>query len=243
MFRSLRTGLLALALLAPGLAARADAMFELCVREQFPDAVLGAGQVPQQFRPLNGCVARSPQQIAADDTFIAELRKSGVGEEALAPALARFGWKWLQRTPASAINRFSLAAMVDPGFGDAWHGIAIFLANARTPPEVHGYWFRRAAESPRGSPGRFADYGRFLVMQGRFAEAVAPLETALRHEPGHGWAMANLATAHFGTGDTAAGCAMIPRILDVAPPPGFPPQQFQAFRDEWRQRGAQKGCD
>ena len=217
---------------------------EKCEAADHPDWAFGPDDAPIQNRPLFGCGARSGPRQDADAQFVEELKAKGLSDEQLGERLIGMGWKWLSAgQPVAALNRFNLAFEYAPENGEVYQGIAIVLTNAGMPPKVADYWFRQGVAAPEGRSGRFADYGQFLTLQKDYDAARPQLEKALEVEPGHAWAMMNLAHGYFEQDRTEEGCAMVERIAAAEPPAGFEQERFDALVGQWRERAEAAGCE
>ncbi len=236
---------LSLALLSLGATAEAEerSWHETCLAQEHPEFAFGDDRLPADARPLFGCAERSGAREDADAQFVEKLQREGDTDLDTARELIRLGWKWIGlRQPGSAINRFNLAWRYAPEDGDVYHGIAVTMAELGQPAEVIDYWFAQAVSKPQGRPGRFADYGRYMVAGRRHAEARPVLIRALELEPENAWAMMYLADVHFWLEERREGCAMILRILDTSPPQGFPQVEFDKLLEHWRNRAAVSKC-
>lgn len=224
-------------------AAEETTWREACLAQGHPEFAFGDASLPAEARPLFACAQRSGAREDADQQFLEKLEREGITDLDTARALIRMGWKWIgTRQPGSAISRFNLAWRYAPDDGDVYHGIAVTMAELGQPTEVVDYWFSQAVSRTQGRPGRFADYGRYMVANRRHAEARPVLIRALELEPDNAWAMMYLADVHFWLEERDLGCAMILRILDTAPPQGFPQAEFDKLLEHWRNRAAVAQC-
>lgn len=216
---------------------------DVCRAEDIPKWAYGNADTPVQMKPLFGCDHRFGARRDADERYVEQLQARGLEGVALSWELVRQGWKWIgARKLPVALNRFNLAFEADPRNGDVYHGIAVIMVESGQPAGVVDYWFQRGIDEERGQPGRFADYGRYLNMQGRQDEALPVLEKSLELEPGNAWTMINLAALHFQREDQGAACAMIERLKTAAPPPGYPEERFREIIGGWLDRGVEEGC-
>lgn len=216
---------------------------EVCRAGEHPKWVYGKEGTPTQLKPLFGCDERFGARRDADERFVEKLQESGVEGPGLSWQLVRQGWKWMGlRKVSVALNRFNLAFEADPANGDVYHGIAVVMSATAQPDNIIDYWFDLGVKQVKGQPGRFSDYGRFLVMTGRLDEARPILETALKQEPFNAWAMGNLAQVHLQQDRPAEACPYIAGIAGAKPPPGFPQAQFDQFQTHWQQQGEAAGC-
>lgn len=216
---------------------------DLCREGGHPKWAYGQEGTPVQLKALFGCDQRFGARRDADERYVEQLQARGLEGTALSWELVRQGWKWIAaRKLPVALNRFNLAFEADTGNGDAFHGIAVVMAETGQPSAVVDYWFEQAVSAERGQPGRFADYGRFLNMEGRQSEALPVLQKSLELEPENAWTMINLASLHFSRDEKEAACAMIARLEGAQPPPGYPKDRFEKIIDGWLKRGEEEGC-
>jgi len=221
----------------------APAYQDICRAQDIPKWAYGSPETPVHLKPLFGCDHRFGARRDADERFVEQLQARGLEGAALSWELVRQGWKWIgARKLPVALNRFNLAFEADPGNGDAFHGIAVVMAETGQSAAVMDFWFDRAVTAERGQPGRFADYGRFLNLQGRPDDALPILEKSLELEPGNAWTMINLASLHFHKDNQAEGCDMIGRLRGAQPPPGYPEEKFRQIIESWLARGDEEGC-
>lgn len=215
-----------------------------CREAGHPDWAWGKDGTPVQLLALFGCDRRFGGRRDADERFVEELRAKGLDDGQVGQRLIRMGWKWLGvGQMQAALNRFNLAFEYAPDDGEVYQGIAIVMASTGQPARVADYWFRQAVAAPEGGSGRYADYGQFLTMQGRFDDARPQLKKALELEPGHAWAMMHLAHGYFEQDKVAEGCAMVERITAAEPPPGFDAERFAGLLEQWRDRAEKAGCE
>lgn len=216
---------------------------DICREAGHPKWAYGQAETPVQLQALFGCDQRFGARRDADERYVEQLQKRGLEGTALSWELVRQGWKWVRaRKLPQALNRFNLAYEADPGNGDVHHGIAVVMAETGQPPSVVDYWFALGIEQERGQPGRFADYGRFLNIQGRPADALPVLQRSLELEPQNAWTMINLVSLHFQQNDKPAACEMIARLDGTEAPPGYPKDRFTKIIEGWQKRGVDEGC-
>lgn len=164
----------------------------------------------------------------ADEKFRAHIAGLGQSPQEGAATGVELGWRYYFRDqdPATAMKRFNQAWLLDPENGDAFHGMAVMslvlsaqpaYADCPFTPERADALFQKALADDDVTPGAYADYGRFLVLSGRFTDAVSTLETALDKAPNHGQVMLHLAAAYEKTGAPAKACRMIKRAMAALP--------------------------
>jgi Tfp pilus assembly protein PilF len=154
----------------------------------------------------------------ADQRFIDDALKTGLTRAEASDKSVQLGWQYFQqrRDIATAMKRFNQAWLLDPGNGDAFHGFAVLTMQRDRNASAAEALFRQGIAAARQSPGIWLDYGRFLVMTRKPAEAVAPLRQALTF-PGMGPdAEALLTLALAQSGDHAAACIEKDKVEDGA---------------------------
>ncbi|WP_417519252.1 tetratricopeptide repeat protein [Minwuia sp.] len=216
---------------------------EVCRAGGHPKWTYGKEGTPVQYQPLFGCDQRFGARRDADERFVEKLQARGLEGTALSWELVRQGWKWIGvRKLPSALNRFNLAFEADPGNGDVYHGIAVVMTQTGQPGNIVDYWYTEAVTRETGQPGRFADYGQFLLQSGRLGEARPMLEKAIALEPFNVWTLMNLATLNFRQDRQTEACAFVTRVLNAAPPPGYPKDRFDRILEGWRDRRTEENC-
>jgi DNA-binding winged helix-turn-helix (wHTH) protein/Tfp pilus assembly protein PilF len=136
---------------------------------------------------------------------------------------------WAQRTPASltaAVDDFTGAVRIDPGYADAYVGLANtynLLREYTGMPDAQAFRLAKAAaeQALRLNPGLAGAHTAhaFVLFWGEwdFAGALAEYDRALRLEPDnpgiHHW----LATSLDNVGDHARALAHIDRALELSP--------------------------
>lgn len=92
-----------------------------------------------------------------------------------------------------AIDECKTAIGIDPGFGNPYNDIGVYLMALDREGEAIP-WFEKAIESTRYCCYQFAHYnkGRVLLGQGRVEAAKRSFERALEHEPNYAPARAAL---------------------------------------------------
>lgn len=176
--------------------------------------------VPLNEQPMFGNQPKTPAMLAADENLIANAAQFGTRAQGSDKSVA-LGWQYFfqKHDIATAMKRFNQAWLLDPDNGDAFHGFAILVMERDHDAKAADALFQQGIAKPRQSPGIWLDYGRFLVMTKRPADAVVPLRKAVDF-PGMGPdAEALLTMALFESGDAAAACAEATKVKEGAQPP------------------------
>jgi Tfp pilus assembly protein PilF len=120
----------------------------------------------------------------------------------------QLGFKYFfQRDFKTAIRRFNQAWLLDPQNGGAFHGFALVVLERDGDTATSESLFREALNRPRKSPDIYVDFGRFLLRQGRPAEAVDLLRQASSLSNAHPDVQALIAIGLYETGNFPAACA------------------------------------
>lgn len=187
-----------------------------------------AAGCPPNLIPMYEGVKKNAAMIEADEKFKAFNAEMGHTPEEGARIGADLGWRYFLRDgdPATAMKRFNQAWLLDPKNGDAYHGMAVmslilsenpaFAACPFTSARADAL-FQKALQDPNITPGTYADYGRFLVVEGRFEDAIAPLRTALANGPQHSQAMLHLAVALANTDALPEACDWMKKAVEALP--------------------------
>jgi len=173
---------------------------------------------PLNQQPMYGNQPKTQPMIDADQRFIEDALKTGLTRAQASDKSVQLGWQYFQQRHdiATAMKRFNQAWLLDPDNGDAFHGFAILMMERDHAPIQADALFRQGIAKPRQSPGIWLDYGRFLVMVKKPAEAVAPLRQALTFPDMGPDAEALLTLALAQSGDRVAACAEKPKVEDGA---------------------------
>ena len=110
---------------------------------------------------------------------------------------------------------FEEARALRPEAGDALHGLALVTLALHGDRARAESYFRDATALPDTSPVAFANYGRFLVNEQRYAEAVTVLEAGIARDPDFDPLRARLAIALFADGRAAEACRVARSVHDV----------------------------
>ncbi len=125
---------------------------------------------------------------------------------------------------------FEEARTLDPQNGEAWHGLALVALSRHGDIARADTLFRKAIELPGTSPVAFGNFGRFLIAESRYAEAIPVLEKALARDPDFDAARARLAIALFAAGRKDEACRLARSIGDAVPDAEEP--LIERIRDE-----------
>ena len=113
--------------------------------------------------------------------------------------------------------KFDQARTLDPGDGEAYHGLAL-VALARHGDIVRAEaLFREAIARPGTSPVAYANFGRFLIAEERYEDAIPVLEAGLVKNHEFPPLRARLAIALHAAGRAEAACRMARSLGDDVP--------------------------
>jgi|SRR5476649_2959466 Flp pilus assembly protein TadD len=174
---------------------------------------------PPSELPMYGGIQKTPAMIAADKKFLDDIDAKGLTRAASSDAEVALGWKYFmeRRDIATAMKRFNQAWLLDPGNGDAYHGMAIVVIQRDGDAPASEQLFKRALAAPRSGPNVRVDYGRFLLMQSRPRDAVPVLEQGVRKPGVAPDAQALLALAYRDVGDWPKSCGAAKAVRPVQP--------------------------
>ena len=163
--------------------------------------------VPINERPFFGFATKTSAEIAADKTFVAQIvQLAGSPRRALDETLKR-GWRaFLAGDAAGASRRFNQAYLIAPEQSAIYHAFAVVVQTRFNDMEFADELFRIALKQPNRSETLRADYGRFLLIAKRPADARPVLEQAVVDVPRFADAWSNLAFARLQTGDRPGAC-------------------------------------
>lgn len=113
--------------------------------------------------------------------------------------------------------RFEEARTLDPDNGEAYHGLALVALARYGDRQRADELFRKAVALPGTSPVAFANFGRFLIAEKRYGEAVPVLEAGVARDPGYAPVRARLAIALYADGRVDAACRMARSLDDEVP--------------------------
>lgn len=111
---------------------------------------------------------------------------------------------------------FEEARRADPERSDVYHGLALVALEQRRDIAAADALFRQAIDQADASPVAFANYGRFLINENRYADAVEVLDEGVARAPEFETLRARLAIALFADGRADAACR-VARSVDDPP--------------------------
>ena|SRR5579884_2332121 len=162
---------------------------------------------PANEQPFFGFIDKAPAQIAADEKFVSQIVQLSTSRQRALEETLRRGWyAFAAGDLATAGRRFNHAYLITPDESRIYQAFAV-LAHVRFNDATYAdELFRIALKQPNPAPTLRADYGRFLLITKRVAEARPILEQAVRDAPKFGNAWSNLAFARLQTGDPSGAC-------------------------------------
>jgi len=180
-----------------------------------------AKDYPANEQPLYGGITKTPEMLQADQQFIDVILKQGYSRAQGSDKAVETGWIYLRRGDlATAMKRFNQAWLLDPDNGDAFHGFAATVMSRDQDAGAADALFKLGIAKSRQKPGIFLDYGRFLLMMKRSAEAVPVLQKAVSFADMGPEGEALLTVALYQSGDQKAGCAELAKVkIDIQQKP------------------------
>jgi Tfp pilus assembly protein PilF len=162
---------------------------------------------PVNEQPFFGFTAKTPEQKAEDDKFVAAIiRETGSREKAFEEITKR-AWIAIQAGKVrEAAVRFNQAYLVTPDQSTIYHGFAVIAQARFNDFEAADELFKIALKQPNPVKALKADYGRLLLIAKRPRDAQEVLDQAVKETPDFSDAWTNLAWARFQNGDPAAAC-------------------------------------
>lgn len=112
---------------------------------------------------------------------------------------------------------FEEARTLDPEDGEAYHGLALLALTRHGDIGRAEAMFRKAVDLPGTSPVAYGNFGRFLIAEERYEEAIPVLEKALVRDPNFEPARARLAIAFYASGRIDDACRMARSVGDGVP--------------------------
>ncbi len=157
----------------------------------------------------------------ADDEFIAATLKAGYSRAQGSDKSVQLGWQYFfqKQDFATAMKRFNQAWLLDPDNGDAFHGFAVVTMARDNDVAAAENLFQQGLGKSRQSPGIYLDYGRFLEMQQRPADAIPVLQKALTFKDMGPDAEALLVIALYQSGNIKDACAESAKVSNGAQKP------------------------
>lgn len=162
---------------------------------------------PVNEQPFFGFVTKDAAQREADDKFVAALvEATGSREKAFEETTTRAWRAVIAGRAGEAAMRFNQAWLIQPEPSALYHGMAVVALMRFNDPVFADELFAIARKQPKPLKMLNADYGRFLLIAKRPADAQKALEQAVLDTPDFGDAWSNLAQARLQNGDRAAAC-------------------------------------
>ena len=174
---------------------------------------------PPNEQPMFGGIQKTAAMKKADDDYIRSVVAAGYTRESGAQAAVELGFKYFSKGDfVTAMKRFNQAWLLNPKLGDTYHGFALVLIERDGNDWGAEQLFRKALSFPDTWAGANSDYGRFLITQQRYAEAVTVLEQGLAKDANAPDARGRLAMALFGNKDYRRACAEARAALGSSQP-------------------------
>jgi Flp pilus assembly protein TadD len=175
--------------------------------------VARAAEYPPNQLPMYGAADKSSAMVDADRQFLRAASEQGLSPAQASKKSVELGWTYLQRRDlATAIKRFNQGWLADPENGDVYHGFAVVVLERDNDAAGADKFFQQALGKARHSDGLYVDYGRFLAMQGRYADAVPVLRKAVSIDGITPDAGALLTMSLAGSGDMKSACDEAPNV-------------------------------
>lgn len=164
--------------------------------------------VPIEQQPFYGFAEKTPEQRAADESFVTALTAAAGTRQKAFEETTKRGWKAIAdgRTGEAAL-RFNQAFLLAPEQSGVYHGFAAVAQMRFKDMDFADELFKIARKQPNPLKSLNADYGRFLLIAKRPGDAKPVLEQAVIDSPDFGDAWSNLAFARLQTGDRVTACA------------------------------------
>lgn len=142
-----------------------------------------------------------------DEKFIKSVLLAGHTMQSGAVDAATNGFVKLKRMDMTgAMKRFNQAWVLDPEYGDTYHGYAVLTAMQEGPAADVETYFKLAMSKPNLSTQARVDYGRFLAAYDRPAEALEQLHRALELDPAGRNVAINISYVHYLAKDFTDAC-------------------------------------
>jgi len=191
--------------------------FVLAAAVALATGAAAATDYPPNEMPMYGGVGKNSAMLKADQDFIAAILAKGVTRAQGSDQMVHAGWDYQRKGDnTTAIKRFNQAWLLDADNGDAFHGFALVVIARDHDNAAADTLFKQGLAKPRQSPGIYLDYGRFLLLVKRPADAVAPLRKAVTFADMGPDAQALLTVALFQSGDRAGACTEAAKVKDTA---------------------------
>ena len=171
-------------------------------------AAAASGNYPPNQQPMYGGIQKTEAMKKADDDYIQSVLAHGYTREDGARAAVELGFRYFTKNDfATAMKRFNQAWLLDPNLGDTYHGFALVLIERDADKRGAEAMFRKALSYPNTWVGAYSDYGRFLILEQRYADAVPVLERGLAIDPKARDVRGRLAVALYGNKNYKRACA------------------------------------
>ncbi|QNE39399.1 tetratricopeptide repeat protein [Hymenobacter sp. NBH84] len=179
-------------------------------------------RAPNQINelPRYGGLRKTPEQVATDQRFIAQVLQQYGTAQAAAQAHVNFGWHYLTTGHApTAIKRFNQAWLLDSTAADVYYGFSAYLHQQNRPAEAAQYeaLAQRHDTHNKGLVRYYASTAHGQAARRDYAAAIATNEKVLALTP-------NDAAVHSQTGywymqqqDTARAVQFLTRATELNP--------------------------
>lgn len=166
--------------------------------------------VPANEAPFFNFAAKSPDQKAADEALIAQVRGTGIDPGQAAQRALAQGWQAVIQGQdfATGARRFNQAYLLAPNESGVYQGFAAVAASRFKDFAFADELFRVAARMRNPSRALPADHARVMLMAGRPADAKPLLEKAIAADPGWAVPRANLAWTVLQLGNPKEACRL-----------------------------------
>jgi thioredoxin-like negative regulator of GroEL len=206
-------------------------MFLLC---GLTSIAVAQTRYPPNEMPMYGGIEKTPAMKEADAQFIAEAIKIGGTRQAAAAQLADRGFAaFMAGDYRGAMRRLNQAWLLDNQQAGAYHGFALVVLSRDNDIAGATAMFTQAVGLPSARPGTFGDFGRFLMMTKRPAEARPILERGRAMDAENADIAALLTLAYLDTGANEQGCTLGQTVVTRAP---------RGVREEIERRLAGPAC-
>lgn len=181
----------------------------------FAAGAAAATDYPPNETPMYGGAEKTPAMLQADKELIAAVLAKGITRAQGSDQLVHAGWDYQHKGDyATAMKSFNQAWLLDPDNGDAFDGFAVIAMDRDKDVAAADALFQQGLAKPRQSPGIYLDYGHFLLLVRRPADAIAPLRKAVSFPDMGPDAEAFLTVALFQSGDRTAACQEAAKVKD-----------------------------
>jgi Tfp pilus assembly protein PilF len=173
---------------------------------------------PANEQPFFGFIDKAAELRATDDRFVSEVVQAAGSREKAFDATIQRGWMLIAKNNfVDAAKRFNQAWLLSPEQSAVYHGFAIISIARFNDAAYAEELFRTAQARPAPLKALNADYGRFLLIAKRPADARAVLEKAVVDTPDFADAWSNLGFARLQGGDAKSACAAAAEAAKLKP--------------------------